>query len=83
MALTVRFGNLTVEQFEKRTEVRFTDEDRAYLEEHRQDSAQVVFGDKFHIFSEPLGIEAGADIVDELIEVLKKYDFKKRFTVSA
>lgn len=77
----VRFGNLTIEEFEKRTEVKFSDEDRKWLEEHRIDNAQGKENNRFHIFDMPLGIIAGFDIGDELVKRLKQYEFKKSFSV--
>ena len=77
--ISVRFGNLTVEAFEKKTEVTFSDEDRKWLNEHRTDNASDERNDVFHIFDMPLGIACGFDIYKELVAILMKYDFKKQF----
>lgn len=79
--MQVRFGNLSVEQFQSRTEVKFSDEDMNWLKERRIDSANYDGDDKFHIFDMPFNIIAGFDVYDELVERLQKYDFQKSFTV--
>lgn len=80
--MNVRFGNLTISQFEKRTEVTFSEEDRVWLEEHRQDSANYDDPDKFHIFDMPFGIMTGRKCSDELVKRLTSgYKFKGQFTV--
>lgn len=81
MSLEVRFGNLSVEQFAKKTEVEFSEEDKKWLEENRTDSANYEGHDKFHIFDMPLGIYSGFDVYEELVKRLRKYDFKKQFSV--
>lgn len=82
--MNVRFGNLSVKQFEERTGVTLTDEDRSWFEEHRQDNATVTAPDKLHIFDMPFGIKCGDAIVHEAIKRLQAYgseNFKERLAV--
>ena len=81
MAVTARFGNLTTAQFENKTQVIFSDEDRIWLEDHRTDTASYEGNDKFHIFNMPFTIYAGFDVYEELVKRLRKYDFEIQFTV--
>ena len=47
--MAVYLGNLSIDDFIKRTGYDITDEDRKVLESHRQDSASVASdSDKFH-----------------------------------
>lgn len=71
----VYLGNLTIDELEKRTGYKLSNRDRAWLEDHRQDIADVKFdSDKFHIFDIPFCIQCAEPIYKELIELLKKYD---------
>lgn len=80
--MNARFGNLTISGFETKTEVQFSEEDRKWMEEHRIDKADFKDDDKFHIFELPLGIMAGSNIGEELINRLKKYsEYKRHFYV--
>jgi hypothetical protein len=77
----VRFGNLSVLAFEKKTGVEFSDEDFIWMNERLTDVADFRDDNKFHIFELPLGISAGHNIGEELVERLKKYNFQKHFYV--
>lgn len=81
--MNVRFGNLSIDTFESRTEVKLTDDDRAWMEEHREDSANKQSPDKFHIFDLPFSIVAGTGCGAELVKRLTSggYEFKKSFQV--
>lgn len=68
-------GNLTIDQLEKRSGWTFSDEDRKWLIDHRQDTAEVKFdSDKFHIFDIPLSIVCSEGIVHKVLDILKKYN---------
>jgi hypothetical protein len=70
------FGNLTIKAFSERTKVVFSDEDRKYLDEHREVNASVIPKNKFHIFDIPFCIVCGSfEFAQELYDVIKKYDF--------
>lgn len=80
--MEVRFGNLTVSDFEKRVEVNFPSEDRKWFEDHRTDHANLIKEDQFHIFSMPLGIVAGNKVAPDLLKRLRKgQEFKETFYV--
>ena len=49
--MAIYLGNQTISDLERRTGYVFSDEDRKWLESHRQDKADVEYNsDKFHIF---------------------------------
>lgn len=79
--MNVRFGNLSVSQFEEKTQVKLSPEDKRWMEEHRQDSANEENPNKFHIFDLPFGITAGENVGAELVRRLRAYRFERHFTV--
>lgn len=81
MAIEVRFGNLTVAQFEEKTEVKLSKKDIKWLEERRIDKAEFKDDNKFHIFDKPFTIVAGHDVFDELVTRLRQYNFEAPFAV--
>ena len=80
--MQVRFGNLSVAQFENRIGQKLDIEDYDWLEEHRQSSAHNIAKDKLHIFDLPFQIIVGSEISGELTEMLQKYYDKKSFKES-
>lgn len=79
--MQLRFGNLSALTFEDRVRVDFEPEDMFWIENHRLDKADFKDDNALHIFELPLGIVAGANIGEELVERFKKYSFKKHFYV--
>jgi len=75
--MNVRFGNLSVLQFEEKVGTELSLEDRLWMENHRVDHANFHDDSAFHIFDLPLGFSAGHDIAEELIARLRKYGFEK------
>ena len=75
MSVYVYFGNVSVEQWQSEMGVKLSNEDCEWLNNHRQESAQAISNDKFHIFSEPRQMHVGTKIVDELVARLSKYDY--------
>lgn len=71
--MNVRFGNLSVAEFERRLGADFINEDRQYLEEHRVDLADFKDSAKFHIFELPFVIECGPESVQEVLAIVKKH----------
>lgn len=80
--MQVRFGNLSIEEFEKRIGQELSKEDKIWLEEHRQSNAQHIDKDRFHIFDLPFCIITGSDISSNLVSLLQKYYDKKSFKES-
>lgn len=80
-SMIVRFGNLSVLGFEDKTRVEMSKEDRLWITNHIVDKADFRDDNGLHIFDLPLGIVAGANIGEELVERLQKYPFKKHFYV--
>lgn len=82
--MMVRFGNLSVKEFEKRIGIKLSKEDRAWFESHRQNNATVKALDKLHIFDMPFGVHCGGDIVHEAAKRLTAYgseNFKERLVI--
>jgi len=77
--MNIRFGNLTIFQFEDRIGHKLDEEDKNWLKEHRQDNAQHIEKDRFHIFDIPFSIVVGSEISDELVKILIKYNDLKPF----
>ena len=77
----VLFGNLNITAFEEKANIKFNEKDREWLKEHRQDSANNVKKNEFHIHDMPLRITCGSDIFDEMLNMIKSYDLSqvKRF----
>lgn len=72
--MAIYLGNQTISDLERRTGYKFSVEDRKWLEQHRQDNANVTFdSDKFHIFDVPFEIHTGQKIQNELKNLLLKY----------
>ena len=80
--MQVRFGNLTISKFEDRCGCKFEKEDYEWLKQHRQDDAQHIEKDRFHIFDMPFSIIVGENIQDKLVEILTKYNNIKAFNES-
>ena len=77
--MAVYLGNLSIDDFIKRTGYDITDEDRKVLESHRQDSASVASdSDKFHIFDVPFAITVGEHYSQQLVNILQKYENIKK-----
>lgn len=70
-------GNLSIDEFIRRTGYKFSDEDYKWLNNHRQNDAHVKFdSNNLHIFDIPFCIHAASNITAKLIEILEKYDKK-------
>lgn len=77
-------GNLSVEQIEREYQVQFSEEDKVWLKEHRQEPVNSVpLGkDKWHCFDIPRTIMTGsAEFATELFSRLKGYDFKGQINI--
>jgi len=82
--MIVRFGNLSVSQFEEKVGVTLSEDDRLWFNEHRQDNATVTNPDKLSIFDMPLGIHCGSNIVHEAVKRLTAYgttNYKTKFAI--
>jgi hypothetical protein len=72
----IMLGNLTIEEFGKRSGVVFSEEDKKFLGEHRVNHATAIPKDGFHIFDIPYSVMCGSgEFARELYGVLSKYDF--------
>lgn len=77
--MQVRFGNLSVSKLEERIGVKFSTDDRQWLENHRTDTASFTDKDKLHIFDLPFQVMCGEDIGDEVVEMFTRYNDKTPF----
>lgn len=73
--MAIYLGNQTISDLERRTGYKFSEEDRKWLEFHRQNEADIKFdSDKFHIFDIPFAIHSSSNISDYLLKLLTKYE---------
>ena len=71
----INLGNISIDEFIKRTGYNLSDDDRKLLELHRQDNASIISNsDKFHIFDIPFSITVGEKFSTKLINILQKYE---------
>lgn len=75
--MIIYLGNLTVKELEDKHSFALSNEHRATLENMRQNKAENVESDKFHIFDIPRAIACGSkDTAIKVYEILKQYDIK-------
>lgn len=75
--MAIYLGNLTVKELEDKHSFTLSDEERATLESMRQDKAENVKSDKFHVFDIPRVIACGSkDTAIKVYEILKQYSIK-------
>ena len=75
--IKIMFGNVSINDLEKRCGWNFSKEDKAFLKSKRTDNADVDSASgKFHIFDYPFQIIASEKIYDKLNEILYKYEKK-------
>lgn len=68
-------GNLSINEFIRRTGYNINEKDKLILEQHRQDNATIdPYSDKFHIFDIPFSIIVASSFKNELINILTKYE---------
>lgn len=75
-------GNKTIEEIEQEHSFVLSDEHRTELRNMRQDDAQNIASDKFHIFDMPRTISCGSmETATRVYGILKQYDIKGRITI--
>lgn len=71
----VCLGNVSIDEFIRRTGYNISKADRKILEAHRQDNATIEFdSDKFHVFDIPFSIVVSESFNAKLVEILVKYE---------
>ena len=71
----VYLGNVSINDFERRTGYVFSDEEKKWLEDHRQDNATISYNsNSFHIFDVPLAIHVSETIYDKLMTILNNQE---------
>lgn len=77
-----QLGNKTVEEIEQEHSFVLSDEHRTKLRDMRQDDAQNIASNKFHIFDMPRVIRCGSmETATIVYEILKQYDIKGHITI--
>ena len=73
--MSIALGNLSINEFIRRTGYNISKDDIFLLNSHRQDNATVApNSDKFHIFDMPFSIVVGENFKTQLINILTKYE---------
>lgn len=77
--MNIYFGNLTIEQIEKRTGITLTDEHREYMKAHRQENVSVPLeSGAWHGFDIPFMITASdKETAKVYTDMLSAYDWTK------
>ena len=74
----ILLGNLTVQDFEQRLGIKFSDEDRNALKEMRQEEASNLQPGKIHIFDLPFTVACGDSATQKkVLDILYKFDTSK------
>ena len=84
----MKLGNLSIDEFIRRTGYDISDEDKKILELHRQDGAYIEpLSNNFHIFDVPFSIDVAKPFSTKLLTILQKYEniatSKEAFTISS
>lgn len=75
--MVIYLGNLTVKELEDKHSFTLSNEHRITLESMRQNKAENVKSDNFHIFNIPRVIACGSkDTAIKVYEILKQYNIK-------
>lgn len=75
--MAIYLGNLTTKELEDKHSFTLSDKHRAILESMRQNEAENVKSDKFHIFDIPRVIACGSkDTAIKVYDILKQYSIK-------
>lgn len=70
--MILKFGNMSVRQFEEKTGTKFTDAEVATLESYRCDDANANTTDGFHIFDDPaISVHIGAVALEATMPIWK------------
>ena len=79
----IYLGNLTIKELEEKHSITLSDEHRSALESMRQNNADNVKSDKFHIFDIPRVIACGSkDTAIKVYEILKQYSIKGHIEIA-
>ena len=74
----IMLGNLTLKQIEDRTGISVSADDRAELNEMRQEKAENIAPGKWHCFDLPFILVCGdKPTAEKVVKILSKYDWSK------
>ena len=81
--MAILLGNLKLKELEENHGFSLSDEHRQTLESMRQNTAQPIQKDKFHIFDMPRTILCGSEaIAVKVYEILKQYEIKGNIDIA-
>lgn len=76
--MSIMLGNLTLKQIEERTGIIISDEDRAELNDMRQEKAENIALGKWHCFDFPFMMVCGdKPTAEKVVKILSQYDWTK------
>ena len=76
--MSIMLGNLTLKQIEERTGIIISDEDKAELNDMRQEKAENISPGKWHCFDLPFVLVCGdRPTAEKLVKILSAYDWAK------
>ena len=76
--MSIFLGNLSVKQIEERTGIIISEEDRAKLNEMRQEKAENIAPGKWHCFDLPFMLVCGdKPTAEKVVKILSAYDWTK------
>lgn len=77
--MEISFGNLNVTDFEKRLGIQFSEEDKQWIRESRQEDVSIRLAPgKLHIFDLPFSVHcADNETATKLLFILRKFDTNK------
>ena len=80
--MSLRLGNLSVDDLERRLGVSLSESDRQFLEAARQNTAHVEEPDKLHIFDMPFSIICGSEeLSKKVLAILLPHSGKVNETI--
>lgn len=81
--MEIKFGNLSVNEIEKRCNIKLTDEEKIFLNETRQEKASNIEIGKWHCFDLPFQMVCGdEETAMKVYDILKKYEIHTPFSIA-
>jgi len=80
--MEIKLGNLTVDEIEKRCNIKLSDEDKEFLKNTRQDNAQHIEKGKWHCFDLPFQIVTDEEMAEKLYKIFIKYEISTSLSIA-
>lgn len=74
--MNIYFGNVLIEELERRTGWKISEKDKIWLNSHREDNNEKLNSENFHIYDKPLCITTGSSISKQLVDILTAYELQ-------